>query len=116
MSLLILFFHPPSTTEIYTLSLHDALPIFITRSDFIDEDIVHNESVKVVRNKTQSNRQLQEQDLHERAAEKLGTLGVDPKVLQTAISVSVYAAQETATAQNGDEYCSALQDRKSVVE
>src|SRR5690625_6379179 len=70
MSLLILFFHPPSTTEIYTLSLHDALPIFITRSDFIDEDIVNNEIVKVVRNKTQSNRQLQEQDLHERAAEK----------------------------------------------
>src|SRR5690606_42149905 len=29
--LLLFLFHPPATTEIYTLSLHDALPIFIPR-------------------------------------------------------------------------------------
>src|SRR3712207_8702252 len=27
---LLLFFNDPATTEIYTLSLHDALPIFVT--------------------------------------------------------------------------------------
>src|SRR5437870_13492561 len=27
-SLLLFFFHDPATTELYTLSLHDALPIF----------------------------------------------------------------------------------------
>src|SRR5207244_12267259 len=31
-SFLFFFFHKTSTTEIYTLSLHDALPIFITIS------------------------------------------------------------------------------------
>src|SRR5688572_31074603 len=32
---LLFFFNDTSTTEIYTLSLHDALPIFIHRSLFI---------------------------------------------------------------------------------
>src|SRR5687768_17768688 len=33
MSFLFFFFNAPATTEIYTLSLHDALPICIERDD-----------------------------------------------------------------------------------
>lgn len=68
------------------------LPI-ITRSDFIDEDIVNGEFIKIVCNKTADNRHLQEKDLRARAVEKLQTLGVDSSVLQPALSISVYAAK-----------------------
>jgi len=68
------------------------LPV-ITRSDFIDEDIVGDEIIKVVCNKTTENRQLQEQDLRARAVEKLTELEVDPAVLAPAVSVSVYAVK-----------------------
>src|SRR5690349_24135045 len=33
--LLLFFFHDTATTEIYTLSLHDALPISLTRNIFV---------------------------------------------------------------------------------
>jgi len=69
------------------------LPV-ITRSDFIDEDIVNNEIVKVVCNKTIENRSLQEEDLGARAVQKLAELGVGPEALVPAISVSVYATKE----------------------
>src|SRR2546426_9170618 len=35
---MIFFFNDTATTEIYTLSLHDALPIYLHRSDFADGD------------------------------------------------------------------------------
>src|SRR5438132_4487466 len=34
------FFNDPATTEIYTLSLHDALPIFLEVVGFIDDEHV----------------------------------------------------------------------------
>src|SRR3712207_7891683 len=36
------FFNDTATTEIYTLSLHDALPIFKRRSPFNSKLITHN--------------------------------------------------------------------------
>lgn len=69
------------------------LPV-ITRSDFIDENIVGDEIIKAVCNKTDENRHLQEQDLRSRAVERLTELVVDPAVLAPAVSVSVYAVKE----------------------
>jgi len=69
------------------------LPV-ITRSDYIDEDIIDNNIIKVVRNKTDENRSLQEEDLGTRTAEKLTELGVGPEALVPAVSVSVYAAKK----------------------
>ncbi len=86
---------PGQVQELDTLALElrrrkPLLPV-ITRSDFIDEDIVGDEIVKVVCNKTADNRHLQEQDLRARAIEKLTELAVDADVLAPAVSVSVYA-------------------------
>ena len=40
----IFFFNDTATTEIYTLSLHDALPIFCMRSSFAyDKDIANHD-------------------------------------------------------------------------
>lgn len=79
------------------------LPV-ITRSDFVDEDIIDNQIVKIVCNKTTENRDLQEEDLRERAIEKLQKLGVDPEVLKPAVSISVYAAKaQTEGVENSAE-------------
>src|SRR5437660_10526865 len=39
-SLFFFLFYDPSTTEIYTLSLHDALPIFLGHSERLFNDVV----------------------------------------------------------------------------
>src|SRR5882762_11834615 len=39
-SLFFFFFNDPATTEIYTLSLHDALPIFAGRSGAIPAGVI----------------------------------------------------------------------------
>src|SRR5438034_10179255 len=43
------FFNATATTEIYTLSLHDALPIFAKRSDDLRRDVNHDQSVRNAR-------------------------------------------------------------------
>lgn len=69
------------------------LPI-ITRSDRYEEDELDGEIVKVLCNKTPANRQEQEQDVRQRAADKLGTLGVDATRLHPPLSVSARMANE----------------------
>ena len=68
------------------------LPV-LTRSDFIEEDEVDGEIVKILRNKTVDNRQLQEQDVESRAQDKLIQMGVAVEQLKTPLSISVRAAQ-----------------------
>lgn len=69
------------------------LPV-ITRSDRYEEDELDGEIVKVLCNKTPANRQDQEQDVQQRAAEKLAALGVDGTRLQPPLSVSARMANE----------------------
>lgn len=69
------------------------LPI-VTRSDFIEEDEVEGVIRKVLRNKTDPNRSMQEADVFTRAQEKLRALGTDPALLKVPISVSVHMARE----------------------
>lgn len=68
------------------------LPV-VTRSDYIDEDEVEGEIKKVLRNKTPANRALQEADVQVRAQEKLHTMGVDARLLRSAVSVSTHVAR-----------------------
>lgn len=66
----------------------------ITRSDFLDEDIVDNAIVKILCNKSPENRQLQQEDVLLRAQDKLRSLEMDPQLVRPAISVSVHSARE----------------------
>ncbi len=68
------------------------LPV-ITRSDMFEEDEIDGEICKVLRNKTDANRVLQEQDVGARAHAKLKQLGVDTMLLRPALSVSVHMAR-----------------------
>lgn len=68
------------------------LPI-ITRSDCIEEDEIEGEIVRFLRNKTESNRALQETDVQKRAAQKLLLMGIDTALLQAPVSVSVHMAR-----------------------
>ena len=68
------------------------MPI-ITRSDFLDEDIVDNEIVNILCNKSHDNRALQEADVLCRAQDKLVQLGLDPRLIKPPLSVSAYAAR-----------------------
>ncbi|MDO5679525.1 MAG: dynamin family protein, partial [Pelistega sp.] len=68
------------------------MPI-ITRSDFLDEDIVDNQIVNVLCNKSADNRALQEADVLCRAQDKLVQLGLDADLIKSPLSVSAYAAR-----------------------
>ena len=68
------------------------LPV-VTRSDFIDEDEVDGELCKVLCNKSPENRELQEQDVHARAEDKLRQMEVDLTALRPPVSVSCHAAR-----------------------
>ena len=69
------------------------LPI-ITRSDFLDEVFVDNDIKKMICNKLPENRVLQEEDVLQRAQDKLNSLGMDADLVQQPISISVYYARE----------------------
>ena len=69
------------------------LPV-ITRSDFIDEVFVDNDIKKVLCNKSAENRTLQEQDVLQRAQDKLISLDMDADLVQPPISISVYYARQ----------------------
>lgn len=69
------------------------LPV-VTRSDVIEEDEINGEICKSLRNKTPENRALQENDVYQRAQEKLRQLGIDSQLLKAPVSVSVHAARE----------------------
>lgn len=69
------------------------LPI-ITRSDFLDEVFVDNDIKKVLCNKSPENRQIQEEDVHERAQDKLRQLELRTELVQQPISISVHYARQ----------------------
>lgn len=69
------------------------LPI-ITRSDYLDEVFVDNDIKKILCNKSPENRALQEEDVLERAQEKLNSLDMDPDLVQRPYSISVFYARE----------------------
>jgi hypothetical protein len=75
--------------------LHRCKPLLpvITRSDILEEDEIDGDIVKVLRNKTPSNRELQEDDVHERAQNKLAQMDVPSNVLKRPVSVSVHATR-----------------------
>lgn len=68
------------------------LPV-LTRSDVIEEDEMDGEIRKCLHNKTPANRALQEADVAARARDKLVLMGVDPRLLQAPVSISVHAAR-----------------------
>lgn len=68
------------------------LPV-ITRSDYLEEDIVDDEIVSVIHNKSADNRTTQEQDVWMRSQEALRQLQLDPLLVHAPISVSVHAAR-----------------------
>lgn len=76
------------------LHRHKPLLPVITRSDVIEEDEADGEIVKLLRNKTPTNRRLQEDDVHLRAREKLLQMGVAPHVLKPSVSVSAHVTRE----------------------
>jgi GTPase SAR1 family protein len=69
------------------------LPV-ITRSDFLDEVFVDNDIKKMLCNKTPDNRAIQEEDVLQRAQDKLNSLGMEPGLVQPPTSISVYSARE----------------------
>ena len=75
--------------------LHRCKPLLpvITRSDILDEDEIDGDIVKLLRNKTLSNRQLQEDDVHARAHDKLARMGVPSSVLKRSVSISAHATR-----------------------
>lgn len=76
------------------LRRHKPLLPVITRSDMFEEDEIDGEIVKLLRNKSASNRALQEDDVRARALDKLRLMGIDEQVLRPAVSVSVHAMRE----------------------
>lgn len=68
------------------------LPV-VTRSDFIDEDEIEGEICKVLCNKSAENRELQEQDVHARAEDKLRQMQVDLAALRPPVSISCHVAR-----------------------
>src|SRR3712207_9208673 len=112
MYLLFFFFNDTATTEIYTLSLHDALPIFIITSSLEKE--------------TDKREELEKLDVHfiflkERRfsflnmLEEIGKLGVDSVLLEGGGQLISAAFQENMI--DGGEIFIApkILDRKSVV-
>lgn len=69
------------------------LPI-ITRSDYFEEDEVDGEICQVLCNKPPDQRQLQQQDVEQRATEKLQQMQVNPALLKSPISVSAYMTSQ----------------------
>lgn len=92
------------------LELHRHKPLLpvITRSDVIDEDEHDGEIIKRLRNKTETNRRLQEEDVALRARAKLALMDVAAEVLRTPVSVSAHTARlgemtEQALSESGFE-------------
>lgn len=75
--------------------LHRSKPLLpvLTRSDLVEEDEVDGDIVKVLCNKTPTNRALQEADVQQRGREKLSLLGADPALLRPPVSLSTHAAR-----------------------
>lgn len=75
--------------------LHRCKPLLpvITRSDILEEDEIDGDIVKLLRNKTPSNRQLQEDDVHSRAQNKLAQMNVSATVLRRPVSISAHATR-----------------------
>lgn len=69
------------------------LPI-ITRSDYFEEDEIDGEICQVLHNKPLDQRHLQEQDVKERAIEKLVQMHANPALLKSPISLSAYMASQ----------------------
>lgn len=76
------------------LHRHKPLQPIITRSDVIEEDEVGGALVRQWRNKEPANRRLQENDVQQRAQEKLRQMGVDASLLCEPLSLSTYMAQQ----------------------
>jgi predicted GTPase len=72
----------------------------VTRSDVIEEDEVDGELVRVLRNKSDANRSVQENDVQARAEEKLRSMNVDPSLLKVPVSVSVHVARTQGQTEN----------------
>ena len=68
------------------------LPV-LTRSDEYEEDEIDGQIVKQLRNKSATNRALQEADVKTRAQEKLVAMGIDPALLKPPVSISAYVAR-----------------------
>ena len=75
------------------LRRHKPLLPIITRSDRIEEDEVDGAIVKLLCNKTQANRALQEADVLQRATDKLHEMQLDASVLKAPVSLSVHVAR-----------------------
>jgi GTPase Era involved in 16S rRNA processing len=75
--------------------LHRCKPLLpvITRSDILEEDEIDGDIVKLLRNKTPSNRRLQEDDVHARARDKLAQMDVPSSVLKHPVSISAHATR-----------------------
>lgn len=69
------------------------LPI-ITRSDYFDEDEVDGEICQILCNKPAAQRQLQEQDVKERAIEKLVQMHANTALLKPPISLSAHMVSQ----------------------
>lgn len=69
------------------------LPV-LTRSDFYDEDELDGEICKFLRNKSATNRKLQENDVKDRAAAKLALMGLTPVSLKMPVSISTLMASK----------------------
>jgi predicted GTPase len=69
------------------------LPV-LTRSDVYEEDEVDGEIVKLLCNKAEENRTLQEADVAKRAREKLAMLEVNTELLESPVSISAYVARQ----------------------
>lgn len=77
------------------------LPV-LTRSDLIEEEERDGDIVKCLRNKTSQERAIQEQDVEQRARERLLQLGLSTRLLRAPVSISVSACrQQTHPAQGG---------------
>ncbi|GAB2454740.1 hypothetical protein GCM10027082_01380 [Comamonas humi] len=88
----------------YELRRHKPLLPIVTRSDCLEEDEVDGEIRKLLLNKSESNRALQEADVQARAREKLREMGMDAALLKAPLSISVQIARaqgETAEALAG---------------
>lgn len=96
---------PGQVQELEELSreLHRGKPLqpVLTRSDVFDEDEIDGQIKKVLCNKRPERRELQEQDVAQRSAEKLRQLGVDEGLLRQPLSVSVHAAKVYADSPEG---------------
>ncbi|WP_140720706.1 MULTISPECIES: dynamin family protein [Gammaproteobacteria] len=78
------------------------LPV-LTRSDVYEEDEADGRLVKLLRNKTEENRALQEADVAKRAGEKLVMLGLNTALLERPVSISTHVARQQGQTQEAME-------------